>query len=88
MINWNVRLRNKKFVLAIISAIILLVQAVGKMFGLHLNLSNLSDNIVDVVNSMFGILAVLGVVVDPTTHGISDSDRALGYDSPKKDNYK
>lgn len=88
MINWNVRLRNKKFVLAIISAIILLVQAVGKMFGLHLNLSNFSDNIVDVVNSMFGILAVLGVVVDPTTHGISDSDRALGYDSPKKDNYK
>ena len=85
MINWNVRLRNKKFVLAIISAIILLVQAVGKMFGLHLNLSNFSDNIVDVVNSIFGILAVLGVVVDPTTHGISDSDRALEYNKPHKD---
>ena len=88
MINWNVRLRNKRFVLAIISAMILVVQAVFKMFGLHLNLSNFSDNIVDVVNSIFGVLVLLGVVNDPTTQGFRDSERALGYDSPKKDNYK
>ena len=31
------------------------------------------------------VLAVLGVFVDPTTSGISDSKRALSYKSPVKE---
>ena len=55
------------------------------MFGLHLNLNGFSANVVDVINSIFVVLTILGVVTDPTTQGISDSERALTYDKPKDD---
>ena len=85
MINWNVRLRNKGFVLALVSALIVAVQMVFKMFGLHLNLNGFSTNVIDVINSIFVVLTILGVVADPTTHGISDSEQALTYNKPKED---
>ena len=85
MINWNVRLRNKRFVLGLVSAIILVVQAVAKVFGLHLSLDNFSNNIVGVINSVFAVLALLNVVGDPTTAGFGDSEQALTYDKPKED---
>lgn len=85
MINWNVRLRNKRFVLGLVSALILVVQAVAKVFGLHLNLDNFSNNIVDVINSVFTVLVILNVVSDPTTAGFGDSEQALTYSKPKED---
>ena len=85
MINWNVRLRNKRFVLGLASALIVAVQMVFKMFGLQLNLNGFSANVVDVINSIFVVLTILGVVTDPTTQGISDSEQALTYDKPKED---
>ena len=81
MINWNVRLRNKGFVLALVSALIVAVQMVFKMFGLHLNLNGFSANVIDVINSIFVVLTILGVA----TRGISDSGQALTYDKPKED---
>ena len=85
MKNWNVRLRNKRFVLGLVSALILVVQAVAKVFGLHLNLDNFSNNIVDVINSVFAVLVILNVVSDPTTAGFGDSEQALTYNKPKED---
>lgn len=85
MINWNVRLRNKGFVLALVSALIVAVQMVFKMLGFHLNLNGFSANVIDVINSIFVVLTILGVVTDPTTQGISDSEQALTYDKPKED---
>lgn len=85
MINWNVRLRNKGFVLALVSALIVAVQMIFKMFGFHLNLNGFSANVIDVINSIFVVLTILGVVTDPTTRGISDSEQALTYDKPKED---
>jgi len=38
-----------------------------------------------VVNALFTVLAIIGVVNDPTTNGLSDSVRAMGYDKPYKD---
>ena len=84
MINWNVRLRNKGFVLALVSALIVAVQMVFKMLGFHLNLNGFSANVIDVINSIFVVLTILGVVTDPTTQGISDSEQALTYDKPRK----
>ena len=81
MINWDVRWKNKTFWITIIPAIILLVQAVG----FELELSELQEKLLVVVNAVFGVLVILGVVVDPTTHGVSDSVRALGYKEPWKD---
>lgn len=84
MINWKVRARNKNFWIAIIPAILLLVQAVAAIFGAELDLGELGDKLIAVVNAAFTVLAILGVVADPTTSGISDSSQAMLYDKPKE----
>ena len=84
MINWKVRIKNKTFWLSLIPALLLFAQAVGAMFGLSLDLTELGQKLLAVVNTLFAVLAILGVVADPTTEGVGDSARALTYDSPKK----
>lgn len=84
MINWKVRLKNKSFWLALIPAVLLLIQAVAALFGFELDLDFLSERLLAVVNAVFVVLTILGVVVDPTTQGVGDSERALGYDEPAK----
>ena len=85
MINWKVRIRNKNFWLAIIPALLLLIQVVASVFGYTLDLGNLGNKLLSVVNAVFAVLAILGVVTDPTTAGISDSSLAMTYSAPKKD---
>lgn len=85
MINWKVRIKNKMFWLALIPAVLLLVQVVAAVFGYTLDLGDLGNKLLAVVNALFGVLALLGVVVDPTTAGLSDSAQALTYEEPKKD---
>lgn len=82
-INWEVRLKNKQFWLALIPAVLLLVQAVAAVFGFSLDLSVLGDKLLVVVDTLFMVLVILGVVVDPTTKGIKDSKNALTYTEPK-----
>lgn len=84
MINWKVRIKNKSFWLALIPAVLLLIQAVAALFGFELDLDFLSERLLAVVNAVFVVLTILGVVVDPTTQGVGDSERALGYDEPAK----
>lgn len=84
-INWIVRIKNKAFWIAIIPAILLLVQVVGAVFGFTLDLGDLGDKLLDVVNAVFSVLVILGIVTDPTTSGVSDSKQALTYTEPKKD---
>ena len=83
MINWTVRIKNKNFWLAIIPALVLLAQAVAAVFGITLELGELGDKLVAVVNAAFCVLAILGVVNDPTTEGLGDSENALTYQVPK-----
>ena len=83
MINWIVRIKNKNFWLAAIPALLLLVQTVAALFGFTLDLGEIGDKLLAVVNALFAVLAILGVVTDPTTEGISDSNQALGYTDPK-----
>lgn len=83
-INWLVRVKNKMFWITLIPAILILIQVVAAVFGYTLDLSNLGDKLIAVVNAVFLVLAILGIVVDPTTIGISDSERALQYDKPKE----
>lgn len=85
MINWTVRFKNKNFWLAVIPAVLLLIQAVAAVFGYTLDLGDIGNKLIAVVNAAFGVLVVLGVVVDPTTAGISDSKQARGYNYPKED---
>lgn len=84
MINWKVRIKNKLFWVSLIPAVLLLAQAVAAVFGFTLDLGELGNQLLTVVNAVFGVMAVLGVVTDPTTAGVSDSAQALTYDAPKK----
>ena len=85
MINWTVRLKNKTFWLSFIPAILLLIQVVASVFGFTLDLGELGEKLLAVVNAVFAVLAILGIVTDPTTAGISDSKRAMTYKAPAKE---
>lgn len=78
-INWIVRIKNKAFWVALVPAILLLIQAIAAVFGLTIDLGDLGDKLLTVINALFAVLAILGVVVDPTTPGTGDSERALTY---------
>lgn len=64
MFNWKARFKNKTFILAIASSIILLTQQLG--------LDIFPPNFEEILNTILTILVTLGVVVDPTTSGITD----------------
>lgn len=83
-INWTVRLKNKTFWLALIPAVLLLAQVVAAVFGYTLDLGDLGNKLLEVVNALFAVLAILGIVTDPTTAGVSDSTQALTYEKPKE----
>ena len=82
-INWKVRIRNKVFWVAFIPAVLLLIQVVAAVFGFTLDLGNLGDKLLDVVNAVFALLTILGVINDPTTSGVDDSGLAMTYEEPK-----
>lgn len=84
MINWRVRFVNKQFWVSFIPAMLLLIQAVAELFGFALDLGDLGNKLLGVVNAIFVVLAILGVVTDPTTEGVGDSSRALLYTEPAK----
>ena len=84
-INWTVRLKNKTFWVALVPAVLLLIQVVAAVFGIDIKLDGLGDKLLAVVNALFAVLTILGVVTDPTTVGISDSKQAMEYDKPKCD---
>lgn len=84
MINVTVRMKNKLFWLAIIPLVLLLVEQVLAVFGVAIDLGDLGNQLKALVETVFGILALLGVVADPTTEGLGDSEQALTYEEPKK----
>ena len=84
-INWTVRFKNKTFWLSFIPAVLLLIQVVAAVFGYTLDLGDLGNKLLAVVNALFAVLCLLGIVTDPTTAGVSDSAQALTYEKPKDD---
>ena len=83
-LNWVVRLKNKTFWMTVIPAIFVLVKTVATALGFNIDLAETESVILQVVNVVFVVLAVLGVIVDPTTKGINDSTRAMTYTEPSK----
>lgn len=83
--NWIVRLKNKNFWLSFIPTVLLLIQAVALVFGFELDFGDLGNQLKEIINLAFIVLALLGVVNDPTTKGLGDSEQALTYKTPKED---
>lgn len=84
-INWKVRVKNRAFWIAIIPALALLGKQVLELFGMSVDFTNISKELLGIIETVFVILAIVGVITDPTTKGISDSERALGYNEPNND---
>lgn len=84
MINWKVRMRNKTFWVCLIPAVLVLIQSLAAVFGFTLNLDEVGNDLLQVVEAVFVLLAVMGVVNDPTTAGMNDSAQAMTYIKPKE----
>lgn len=84
-INWTVRIKNKVFWIALIPAVLILAQAACSVFGFELDFGNLQEKLIALVNALFAVLAILGIVADPTTEGLGDSKRAMSYEEPFQD---
>ena len=84
-LNWKVRIKNKAFWLAVIPAVALVAQSIAALFGYTIDLTTIVGKLQAVVNAVFALLVILGIVVDPTTEGIEDSNRAMSYAEPWRD---
>lgn len=81
-INWKLRFQNKTTLTAIVLAFVALVYQVLSLIGIVPSVSE--SQIVEVVGMVINLLCLLGIVVDPTTSGITDSQQALAYKKPKE----
>ena len=76
-INWKARFKNKAFVITFITMIIAFVYSMLALFGVVPSVAE--DTITEIITLIVEFLAMLGILVDPTTDGVSDSERALTY---------
>lgn len=72
--DWKERVRNKMFWLALIPAVLLLVQVCAAPFGYQWDFALLNEQLAAIINAAFSVLVILGIVVDPTTPGVSDGE--------------
>ena len=82
-INWKVRLKNKTWLLAFAGAIVAFVYQILGMLGVVAPIAE--DNVTQIIGLIINLLVALGIVQDPTTAGMSDSNEALSYSEPKKE---
>ncbi|MED4546504.1 phage holin [Lysinibacillus sphaericus] len=80
-INWKVRLQHKQFWVSLIALLLVLANQIAGIFYFDITIYN--GQITAVSETVLSILGLLGIIIDPTTQGVSDSVRALKYDKPK-----
>ncbi len=83
-LNWKVRFRNKTWLFMFLSLIIGFVFNMLRLFDIYPAVTE--NQIVNILNQVLTFLGLVGVLVDPTTAGVGDSDRAMGYIEPWDDN--
>lgn len=82
-INWKVRFKNKLWLSAFLSLIIGFIFSMLKLFDVYPSITE--NQIVNIVNQVLTFLGLIGVLVDPTTEGFNDSNRAMTYEEPWHD---
>ena len=83
-VNWKVRFKNKTWLFMFLSLIIGFVFNMLKLFDIYPDITE--NQIVNILNQILTFLGLIGVLVDPTTAGLGDSERAMGYEEPWDDN--
>lgn len=81
-LNWKVRFKNKTFLLSFIATLVAFIYQILALFEVVPAIGQ--DQVMQLVTLLVTLLAGLGVVVDPTTQGINDSERAMSYTEPSK----
>ena len=79
-INWKLRLKNKTTLTTLILAVIAIVYKILSLCGIVPAVAQ--GQVEEIAEMIIFILCILGIVVDPTTEGVSDSVRAMGYTKP------
>lgn len=82
-INWKVRFKNKIWLGSFISLIVGFVFSLLQLFDIELSVNEAI--VMDIISKCLTFLGLFGVIVDPTTEGLYDSERALGYEEPWSD---
>ena len=79
-INWKVRFKQKVFLTSFISLIVSFVYSMLALFDIFPEVTK--NNVLEIINQILTFLGLLGIIVDPTTPGFQDSERAMSYDEP------
>ncbi|TKI70105.1 phage holin [Lysinibacillus mangiferihumi] len=82
-INWKVRLQHKQFWVSLIALLLVLANQIAGIFYFDITIYNYQ--VTAVSETVLSILGLLGIIIDPTTKGASDSVNALKYNKPKDD---
>lgn len=82
-INWKLRFMNKASLLSLLSIIVAFAYQIASFFDIVPPVSQ--EQTIQFVSLGLTLLVSIGIITDPTTHGISDSNQALSYDKPKKE---
>ena len=83
-INWKVRFMNKVWLGSFLSLVIGFIYSLLALFDVFPAVTQ--NLVVQLLNQVLTFLGLIGVIVDPTTAGVGDSDRAMGYEDPWDDN--
>ena len=78
--NWKVRFKNKTWLTAFVALIISFVYQILAMFDIAPVITQ--DGVIQAANLVLMMLSAMGVLIDPTTTGITDSRRAMSYTKP------
>lgn len=81
MINWKVRLKNKAFLLTFVPLLIAFMYQLLAVLGITPSIAK--ETVEELILAAVNLLALLGIVIDPTTSGVGDSENALTYTEPK-----
>ena len=84
-INWEVRFKSKTFWVSLLSFVLLLITQVLYIFNIKFDGPYWFGVLAPIIDTIFGILTLLGIVVDHTTKGIDDTKQALSYTEPRSD---
>ena len=83
-INWKVRFKNKVWLGSFLSLVIGFIYSLLALFDVFPAVTQ--NLVVQLLNQVLTFLGLIGVIVDPTTAGVGDCERAMGYEDPWDDN--
>ena len=83
MVNWKVRFRNKTWLMTFLSLIVGFVYNILRAFDVAPSITE--NSVLELISNALTVLGLLGVIIDPTTAGVADSERAMSYEEPWKD---